>query len=494
MKPGKLLSNNIFTRNIPGYWHYREGHRVYGVLLFLGFSFFPLIIAFNFQKVLAGIFSFFLSLTMLGLEPALKTRIMRPELVEHWVAALFAISAPILIWSLDRKYVKRKFRPANEDEYSQTDISWNAFIKHKSSVIGIIIISFMYSIAFLCPYIAPEDPNSFQDGLVTQFKAPLSSSTVLYFKHDASYLQDTDAGRYSDYPDMYTTLVKINGTISYYWKADLRYVDAYRIEEDQVIATVGHESEVFRIASLIDPDPEVFAGTQVHIFGTDSYGRDLLSRIIYGSRISLSLGFIAVLLSVVLGTVIGLFAGYFGGKTDSITMRLVDILLAFPSLFLILIFIAVFEKAEVPRIVLIVVILGLTTWMGVARLVRGEVLSLKERDFILAAKALGLGHIRILFRHVLPNAMTPIIVNATLRIGGIILLEAALSYLNLGVQQPTASWGNIIFEGKDFLATAWWITTLPGIAIVITVVSFNLVGDGLRDTFDPRLKNSESPA
>ena len=164
--------------------------------------------------------------------------------------------------------------------------------------------------------------------------------------------------------------------------------------------------------------------------------------------------------------------------------------MAFPSLFLILIIIAVFERAEVPRILLIVIVLALTTWMGIARLVRGEVLSLKTRDFVYAAKALGLSHVRIIFRHILPNATTPIIVNATLRIGGIILIEAALSYLNLGVQQPTASWGNIIYEGKDFLATAWWISTLPGIAIVFTVISFNLVGDGLRDAFDPMLKNS----
>ncbi len=431
-----------------------------------------------------------MSLILLGLDPDLKARILRPELMEHWVAALFALSAPAMIWYLDRKYIKRT-SDGDDRERSQLEISWNAFVHQKSAVAGLVIIAALYSIAFLCPYIAPMDPNEFQDGVVTQFKPPLSTSIALREKEQP---MNGGPGKgfilKTEYPEMYASLMRIDKVLLQRRNEHVRYVDAFRIEQDRVIATAGRERIEIRIATLVDPDPAKFATERLHILGTDSYGRDILSRIIYGSRISLSLGFIAVLLSVVLGTVIGLSAGYFGGKTDSIIMRCVDVLLAFPSLFLILIFIAVFEKTEAPRILLVVIILGLTTWMGVARLVRAEVLSLKERDFILAAKALGLSHVRILFRHLLPNAMTPIVVNATLRIGGIILLEAALSFLNLGVQQPTASWGNIIYEGKDFLVTAWWITTLPGLAIVLTVVSFNLVGDGLRDALDPMLKNS----
>jgi peptide/nickel transport system permease protein len=166
-------------------------------------------------------------------------------------------------------------------------------------------------------------------------------------------------------------------------------------------------------------------------------------------------------------------------------MRLVDVLIAFPRLFIVLTLIAIFS----PRIWLIIAVLGATSWMGVARLVRGEILSLREREFMQAARALGLPHGRVLFRHVLPNTLSPVIVSATLMIGDVILTEAVLSFLGLGVQPPTASWGNIINQGRDNLLGAWWIATFPGLAIVLTVVAYNLLGDGLRDALDPRLKD-----
>jgi len=221
-----------------------------------------------------------------------------------------------------------------------------------------------------------------------------------------------------------------------------------------------------------------------HRLGTDQYGRDVLARLLYGARISLTIGFVAVGISVSIGTLVGATAGYLGGIADAVIMRFVDMIISFPRLILLITIVAVFDRS----IFLIVVVLGLTLWPGTARIVRGEVLSLREREFVQAAQALGYSKRRIIMRHLIPNALGPVIVAATLGIGDTIVLEAGLSFLGLGVSAPTPSWGSMVADGREYLLSAWWLSTFPGLAIVFAVLSFNLVGDGLRDALDPRLR------
>jgi len=232
------------------------------------------------------------------------------------------------------------------------------------------------------------------------------------------------------------------------------------------------------ILKILDPP------SRAHPLGTDDLGRDVLSRMLHGARISLSVGFVAESIAIGIGLIIGLLSGYYGGRVDSLLMRFVDIMLCFPTFFLILAVIAFIG----PSIWNIMIIIGVTGWMGVARLVRAEALSLKERDFVAAARAQGAGTGRILFRHVLPNALAPILVAATLGVAGAILVESSLSFLGIGVQPPTPSWGNILTAGKDNIEFAWWLSLFPGLAIFLTVLSYNLLGEGIRDAVDPRLK------
>ena len=219
-----------------------------------------------------------------------------------------------------------------------------------------------------------------------------------------------------------------------------------------------------------------------HPLGTDLLGRDVLSRMIYASRISLEVSLVAVGISTGIGVFLGSLAGYLGGIVDQIISRFIDIMLCFPTIFLILAVIAYLE----PSILTIMIVIGATSWMGVARLVRAEILSLKERDFILIARVYGAGTFRIIFKHLLPNALPPILVSASLGLGQAILIESALSFLGIGVQPPIPSWGNILIEGKETLEVAWWLSVFPGFAILITVLAFTLLGETLQEILNPR--------
>src|SRR5882672_2859565 len=223
-----------------------------------------------------------------------------------------------------------------------------------------------------------------------------------------------------------------------------------------------------------------------HWLGTDQVGRDVLSRMLYGARVSLAVGFVSVGIAAAIGIALGAAAGYHGGTVDGAVMRLVDLMLVFPRFFLLLAVLAFLK----PSIWTIMTVIGLTGWMGVARLVRAEFLTLREREFVIWSESVGAGALRIIFRHILPNAIAPILVAMTLGIPAAILTEAGLSFLGLGVQPPYATWGNILNDGRDYIEIAWWMTLYPGLAILITVLSYNLMGEGIRDALDPRLRQS----
>ncbi len=232
------------------------------------------------------------------------------------------------------------------------------------------------------------------------------------------------------------------------------------------------------VRKILDPP------SKRHWLGTDQLGRDVLSRMLYGARVSLAVGFVSVGIAALIGVTVGAVAGYSGGAVDNAVMRLVDLMLVFPRFFLLLAVLAFLR----PSIWTIMAVIGLTGWMSVARLVRAEFLALKEREFVLWSQSVGASGFRVIWRHILPNAMAPVLVAMTLGIPAAILTESGLSFLGLGVRPPYATWGNILNEGKDAIEIGWWLSVYPGVAILITVLSYNLFGEGIRDALDPRLR------
>lgn len=239
------------------------------------------------------------------------------------------------------------------------------------------------------------------------------------------------------------------------------------------------------LSARLKPPAWVAGGSITHPLGTDKVGRDILSRIIYGARVSLSVSIVAIVVSGAIGVTMGLIAGYFGGKLDALIMRLVDISLGLPVILIALVFVAVVG----PSFGTVIIVTSFLLWARYARQVRGEALSIRERDFIARARVAGASHFRIMFRYIFPNVINTLTVLATVQIGAIILLESTLSFLGAGIPRPTPTWGSMIADGRELIVVAWWIAFFPGLAIMLTVLSLNLLGDWLRDYLDPKLRN-----
>lgn len=312
---------------------------------------------------------------------------------------------------------------------------------------GAGLVAFLLLTALAAPWLAPYDPAEQLDPVAGRYRPP---GTVV-----AAVRLDDGGWRLADRVE--------------------------RIPEGLVIDRLGR-TEVLEAARVANLTPDGVADRRVFLLGTDKFGRDIGSRMLHGARVSLAVGMLSVALALTLGIAAGSAAALGGPVVDSLLMRTVDALLAFPWLFLMLLLAALFT----PGTWTLVLLLGAGSWMGMSRLARAEILGLQRREFVVAARAIGQGPMKILFRHLLPNALTPVLVQATLLIGNLILVESSLSFLGLGLQPPTPSWGNMIAEGREALRNAWWIATFPGAALALTVIAFNLLADGLRDLLDPR--------
>ncbi|NTU92811.1 MAG: ABC transporter permease [Chlorobiaceae bacterium] len=495
MKSANEQKINVLYRFLPGLGLIAAGKRGSGLFYLISSTAFLGLLALRFDLFILSVRSLISSLVLLVLSAGNFRQVFTTELLEFWIAALYIVLVPLLLGTMSLRSYRRALHELNgtsSGELSLWQLGMRSFRKNVIPVTASGVIFILYSVAFLAPFLAPFSPYDQQDFLVTAYQPPLTRIEALVLKQKRASMIPLREGK-DDASRLTNALIEDVGKLkSRNRDYSLKFIDSYRVEGQTIRYRQGIRERSLSAAELKNPGSISGQGgspgitvSRTFLLGTDQYGRDIFSRVIYGSKISLSIGFLVVLISVTLGTVIGVSSGYFGGWTDNILMRLVDVLIAFPALFLILIIIATFGNS----IYLIVITLSFTGWMGVARIVRAQVLSLKEQEFILAAKSLGLSNLRIIFRHLVPNALTPVIVAATLRIGSIILTEAGLSFLGLGVQPPTPSWGNIINEGRDSLLNHWWISTFPGLAILSTVVCFNLIGDGVRDALDPRMRN-----
>ena len=387
---------------------------------------------------------------------------------ENVVALAFLVVMPVVVFLACRRSLRNLVTPPPREGMGTWALAWRSFKTKPRGVAGLTLLGFIYLVAFLCPVLADYGPDETpsRDTIVSQYQPPGTAITVF---------GDVKRG------ERYALGWEVDGDVLVLQrgKGEAKRVRAKDLGPPRRgWSRGGDDVETVQVGSVEAP-----YRVDHHPLGTDALGHDLLTRIIYGSRISLTIGFAAMAVAVTLGTFFGVLAGFFGGLVDGFVMRFVDTLLAFPRLLLLLLIITIYHGAG---IFVIVVVLGATGWMGVSRLVRAEVLRLKSLDFVVAARSMGFSKARIMLKHLVPNAMAPVIVAGTLMVGTTILVESALSFLGMGVPPEVPPWGNIVHEGSDALRDAWWIATLPGLAIVVTVVCFNLAGDALRDALDPR--------
>ena len=312
---------------------------------------------------------------------------------------------------------------------------WKEFKRNRFAVAGLAVVSILFFIAIFSPIIANNKP-------------------YVYVTEDRVYFP-----LFFDYDEL-------RGK-------DLR---KEKFEGLKVFPPVRYSPSEYDLNAIVVPP------SKEHFLGTDEQGRDLASRMLYGTRVSILVGFIAVFIYVSIGIIIGSIAGYYGGIVDILISRFIEIVMCFPTFFLILTILALWG----PSLVSVMVVIGITGWTGIARIVRGEFLKLRELDYVTASKALGARDSWIIFRHVLPNSLAPVLVSATFGIASTILIESSLSFLGFGVQPPTPSWGDILSQSRDFMDFAWWLTIIPGLAIFITITAYNLVGEGLQDALDPK--------
>jgi peptide/nickel transport system permease protein len=320
-------------------------------------------------------------------------------------------------------------------------------MRSRSLAAGAVLTCVLALAALAAPWLAPYDPDEQLDPAAAAHRPPGTTLAAVRLANGTWRLADRVE----------------------------RIPEGLRIERQQ-------RTEILPAGQVVNLTPDGVADHRFFLLGSDKFGRDLWSRMLWGGQISLAVGLLSALLSLVLGVTIGAAAALGGRWVDGLLMRGVDVFLSFPWILLLITLTALFR----PGTWALVFILALGAWMGISRLIRAEILGLQQREFVLAARAIGLGPFTIFRRHLLPNALTPVLIQTMLLIGQIILIESSLSFLGLGVQPPTPTWGNMVAEGRESLAWAWWVATFPGAAISLTVIAFNLLGDGLRDVMDPR--------